>query len=321
MSCAVNSYALISGYVGWDKEVRYGRIIELWCQVSFYTIGLTMLLRIIRPDMLYLDAYINAFFPITSGQYWYITAYFGLMIFLPFLNHGIQKMNSTQLLLSAGLMLGAFVLLPSCLPDFSIGEGYGLSGGFSTLWLATLYIFGAILNKYHILHRIKKKRGYALFISASIFSFGFMIVFSHFQGKVPFSWFNAKRFMVTTEITMLLEGVALLTVFEKVKLGRAFREIVLFLAPSTLGVYLFHEFPLLKYNILQKLFDGFANKPMFEMIALILGSSCAIYAVGICIDLVRRILFYKLNIRRSCNELAKKIDAKVEKVSLFEMEE
>lgn len=272
------------------------------------------------PDVLYVDAYINAIFPITSGQYWYISAYFGLLFFMPFLNSGIQQMNKTQLIVSVGLMLGAFVVFPLFLPDFSVGDSYGIAGGSSTLWLAVLYILGAVLNKYHILQKMGKVHGYVLFAVAAVFSIVFMAVFSKLEETVPFTWFGAKRFMVSTSITMLLEVVVLLTIFEKVKLG-ATRDRVLYLAPSTLGVYLFHELPLLKYSIPLKLFDGFADKPIFEMIGLILGSSCVIYTIGTCIDLIRRVLFQKLHIKQKCNELAVKIETKIEKISSLEMEE
>lgn len=35
--CAVNCYALISGYVGIGASYRYGRIFFLWLEVLFYT--------------------------------------------------------------------------------------------------------------------------------------------------------------------------------------------------------------------------------------------------------------------------------------------
>lgn len=321
VSCAVNCYALISGYVGWNKKNSFGKIIGLWCQVAFYTIGLTLLLSIIRPDLMYLDAYIYALFPITSGQYWYITAYFGLMFVMPFLNSGIQKMKKSQLLVSIVLLLGSFVILPMFLPDFSIGEGYGLAGGFSTLWLATLYILGAVINKYHILNGLKKKCACILFMAAASFSVCFMLLFSSNNSLFFFSWFSAKRFMVSTAITILLEAVALLSVFENIKLGGLKREIVLYTAPSTLGVYLLHEFPLLKYNILLMCWDRFADKTLYEMIGLIFVSASIIFILGVGIDLVRRFLFQKINVRTKCNDLAEMIEKKLDSLLSIEEEE
>lgn len=41
--CGVNCYALISGYVGVDREYRFTKIVPLHFQVLFYTIGIAAL--------------------------------------------------------------------------------------------------------------------------------------------------------------------------------------------------------------------------------------------------------------------------------------
>ena len=40
--CAVNCYALISGFVGTKAKYRYTNIVMLWLQVVFYTIIITV---------------------------------------------------------------------------------------------------------------------------------------------------------------------------------------------------------------------------------------------------------------------------------------
>ena len=41
--CAVDIYALISGYVWVSAQYRYRNIMELWLQVLFYTVSITTL--------------------------------------------------------------------------------------------------------------------------------------------------------------------------------------------------------------------------------------------------------------------------------------
>ena len=48
--CAVDVYALISGYVWVYAKYRYRNIIELWMQVLFYTILITVLFWVFVPD-------------------------------------------------------------------------------------------------------------------------------------------------------------------------------------------------------------------------------------------------------------------------------
>ena len=48
--CAVDVYALISGYVWVNAKYRYRNIIELWLQVLFYTVSITALFSIFSPS-------------------------------------------------------------------------------------------------------------------------------------------------------------------------------------------------------------------------------------------------------------------------------
>ena len=47
--CAVNCYALISGYVGIYSKHKLSNIFYLWIQVIFYTLSITLLFKIISP--------------------------------------------------------------------------------------------------------------------------------------------------------------------------------------------------------------------------------------------------------------------------------
>jgi surface polysaccharide O-acyltransferase-like enzyme len=40
---AVNCYALISGYIMYNIKVKYKRIVNLWFQVIFYSVGITFI--------------------------------------------------------------------------------------------------------------------------------------------------------------------------------------------------------------------------------------------------------------------------------------
>ncbi|MGN0438549.1 MAG: acyltransferase family protein, partial [Lachnospiraceae bacterium] len=48
--CAVDVYALISGYVWVHAKYRYRNIIELWMQVLFYSVSITVIFRFLVPS-------------------------------------------------------------------------------------------------------------------------------------------------------------------------------------------------------------------------------------------------------------------------------
>ena len=47
--CAVNCYALISGYVGLYAKHRYSSLAELWLRVTYYTVFFTVFFKLISP--------------------------------------------------------------------------------------------------------------------------------------------------------------------------------------------------------------------------------------------------------------------------------
>ena len=84
--CAVNVYALISGYVWVYAKYRYRNLMELWLQVFFYTVSITILFRLLCSSSVSALDWIKAIFPVMFNQYWYFSSYVALFIFIPLLN-------------------------------------------------------------------------------------------------------------------------------------------------------------------------------------------------------------------------------------------
>ena len=87
--CAVDIYALISGYVWIYAKYRYRNLVELWMQVLFYTVSITILFRGFVPSSVSALEWIEAFFSVMFNQYWYFSSYVAL-----FFVYTIVKYNS-----------------------------------------------------------------------------------------------------------------------------------------------------------------------------------------------------------------------------------
>lgn len=79
-------YALISGYVWVYAKYRYRNIIELWLQVLFYTVPITVLFWAFVPSTVSAVEWLKAIFPVMFNQYWYFSSYVALFLFIPLLN-------------------------------------------------------------------------------------------------------------------------------------------------------------------------------------------------------------------------------------------
>ena len=99
--CAVNCFGLISGYVGVQRRFRYSGALALWLRVAFYTLGITAVFACLMPGSVNGDRVLRAFFPVLFRQYWYVTAYFGMCLFIPFFNLLLNRLSKGQLRLLA----------------------------------------------------------------------------------------------------------------------------------------------------------------------------------------------------------------------------
>lgn len=255
---AVNCYALISGYVGVDSPYRYSKCLSLWLQVFFYTLLFILFFTFLQKPITYHD-WIQAFFPIITGQYWYVTAYFGLLIFMPILNLALRKLNTKDLKHIVLLAIIFFSVLPALL-NTKVDE-FSFAKGFSMNWLSVLYIIGAYLKRLDLKRLFSRK--FLLFLCLMAMAVTIFI------------------FFVTLDIK---------------KTGRLFR-IIKRMAPATLGVYLFHLNPLLVKFLLKDGFESFVTAPIWLFPFLILGTALLIYLVSTLVELLRIKLFTYLKVR------------------------
>lgn len=80
---AVNTYAMISGFVSVDSHFKISNILILWLQVLFYGILINTVFFFLLPESRNTSGWIQALFPVTRKEYWYFTAYAGVFFSLP----------------------------------------------------------------------------------------------------------------------------------------------------------------------------------------------------------------------------------------------
>lgn len=285
---AVNCYALISGYVGIQSRYKYSKLANIWLQVFFYTFTITSLFALSGFSITALN-WRHAFFPIVSGEYWYMTAYFGLLIFMPMINAGINALTDRQLKHLVILMAVVFSILPAMMNN-RVAE-FSLSKGFEMTWLMILYIVGAYLHRLN-LNQFSGKKLLATY-------FGCMVVTFAMKFMVGNIWY----WYVSPSLS--LGAISLFILFAKMKIKKGsllFKWIVL-ISPTTLGVYLAHLHPLLVKFVIRGFAESFVNTPIVIYPLLILGVSIMIYIFAFFIEKSRLHIFKWLHVKQLMNRL------------------
>lgn len=278
--CVVNCYALISGYVGYGSKFKFSRLLLLWFQIIFYTVGFTAFFSLTHPEFISSRSWLNAFFPIINIQYWYLTTYFGMYLFIPMMNLVVEQLEEKCLRYTIILFFIFFVTIPA----FKENDLFSLNGGFSVIWFCMLYIIGGYIKKYSI--HISAKWCFIIYILS-----------------VSITWLlkiNGTTFLLDyASPTILVAAITLLLIFANTNFKSTFAtKIITLLAPATLSVYIIHVNPFIWDYYMINLAAPLASQNIFVLITGVFIISFIIYLACSIFDFIRIWLFQKLKLRK-----------------------
>jgi len=171
-------------------------------------------------------------------------------------------------------------------------------GGTTPLWLALLYLIGAVLRKYDLLAKAKKRSYIIVYLVCVIFTWlskiGIGIVTNKLMGE-PFADNMSVNYISPTRV---LAAAALLGLFSSIRIRKMVPAIKI-LSPLAFGVYLVHTNQLVFHRILDNAFDFVADFSTIHMLGFVLLAALIIFAVSILIESMRYGLFGLLKIRDS----------------------
>ena len=279
---AVNSYALVSGYVSWNRRWKPSRIVSVWVQVLFYTVGAAAIFIPLGLWEATDEALQYSFMPIFSGHYWYITAYIATMVFAPFLNAGIAAVNGREGASFAVICAVLFMILPRA----TNMSPFGLSGGYSVLWLMVCYVFGGLISRFEVGKNIPKWVLFIVYILMTVTAWVCKL-----RGSAIF--------MSYISPTMFIGSAALCIMFAKFDIkNRAAVGVIKLFAPAALGVYIIHVNYFIWRLYIHDYAVGFAGGGVIRFTALVIGAAFALYLALSVIEIIRQQLFRLLLINK-----------------------
>ena len=276
---ALDMYAIISGFVGYKKKFKLSRPALIWLELVFYTLTCTLLITIFTPDILPENAWFKSVMPVMNREYWYMTAYFGMVVLMPFLNAGIQKASMKTLSLVLSGVLVFYCILPTYM-DVSV---FNLGSGYSTIWLCVLYVAGGYLA------RLKKKPHPV--ITSAAFVITVLLTWFAKLNDVPgtFSY---------TSPTVVLAAVSLVLTFSQIRIKHKIpQKIIGFVVPSTLGIFIIHVHTFVWENYVKDCAKQYATGNVFLLALMIVAIAALIFVVCGAVDTARRGLFWLIRIK------------------------
>lgn len=298
---SVNVFAVISGYVNYNRKIKYSNLLLLCIQILFYTVMTTAVFGAFYRSRVTAQTLIYAVIPFKISGYWYFAAYFCLFFFMPYLNkltECIDRKSSAKILIAC---FGVFSVLPTVLYQ-DIG---GLANGYSVTWLAVMYFAGACVKKFD--YKLNPKKAFLYYMLCVVASLAGKLGMETVSRMVLGQAKYGNLFSSYISPLIVLSSVFLFLCCKELKLNDRAVGIVRFFAPTTFGVYLIHMEPLIKDFFIVDRFSGFASLPALPMALCVLSTALGIWLVCSLIDRVRLMLFARLKIPSLCVRMEEKI--------------
>ena len=302
-----NVYALISGIVGY-KSTKYSNLFYLWLSVVFYSLGFHYYyLKYKKIGRISGELYYE-YYPVVYGRHWYFSSYFGMFIFLPAINKGVQYLNKPEFNLLVMSIFGIFAFWRTY--HNSKLDYFNINGGLSTIWLLCLYIIGAYIGKFNIIYTGIKK--YIIcFIYLLLFLFlcyiyneysNYTVLVFNVNYKIKIkSFIKRLTFGKLNNIIRTSQAFSITLFFLQLKFNEYLSKFITFLGPLTFGVYLIHVNKNVIRNYLSNLLD---REPYYltdnEVIKMLFLKTIKFFFQCIIIEYLRHLLFTILKIRKIC---------------------
>lgn len=289
---AVNVYMLISGYFLVNSRFKVSRLVELVCQVLFYSILVEVILiatGLVSTEVLAINRILELIFPIQMEHYWFITAYIIMYLFSPVLSTAVHHMDKKQLRNTIIALLIFFSLSKSLLPVQLMTDNKGYDG----VWFICVYLVAAYIRLYGISWLEKRSvQGWLCYGIGvlSILLVTFLVRFVYLKtGSLDHFIGSAFHY---NHVLNLFTSVGLFYVFLNMKFSTEgkFAKVVYKLAPYSLGVYLLHEQIELRYLWPQWLGAGADGNVLYLILRCIV-AVLVVYVIGTLVDMIRGILF------------------------------
>lgn len=236
---AVNCYVLISGYFLVTSKFSIKRILTMWFQVLFFSVGIYLIMVQIGQVKYDFIDFINTFAPVASYQYWFFTCYIGMCFLAPFLNIAINAMSKKQHLIAiiAGFLLfSVYSNLEFTLKPFSMYTGHNI------LWFCYMYLIGSYLRLYPL--KINKYSCLICYFVLSVFVYISKSLLSLTNLGYFSNFISSDYFVDNTSILVVPASVCLFLFFAQIDIKNELASrIILFLSPLAFGVYLIHDNP------------------------------------------------------------------------------
>lgn len=282
---AVNVYMLISGYFLSNSSFKLSRLITLWLQVWFYSVGIGLLgaaTGLLPAEEFNTHYLLTLLFPITMEHYWFMTAYLFLYLFLPFVGMAVRKMTKGQMQIALGGLLLVFSISKSVLPIRLATD----QKGYDCIWYLCVFLAAAYIRRFGIAFLKKRWQCICLYVGACVLIFAESMCLHQIYLRTGSLALIMNVALEYNHVFPFLAAVGLFMTFLMTDVSGKIAKLAKSVAPYTLGVYLLHENMGVRYAW-QNWFGANKISSVIELALYTLAAVVIVFSIGILVDWIR----------------------------------
>lgn len=250
--CPVYVFVMITGYFlsTAGTKLNFSRLLKVYLPMLFYSVVIRIVFAIADGGIKDPVMIIKTLLPAVSKQWYFMTLYLLIVIFSPFLNLMIAKLDRKHFLILVGLLFFIFSIwqplskIEPMRQVFKIENILWTEEGKGIYGFVYMYILGAYMRRYKLIRSAEDKK--SVFGRPWIYVALFFVLLTLNVLLVLF--YPDKRiekvaYYYDHPLTVL-QGVCLFRIFEMIKLEkyRSACKVIAFLSAGNLGVYMISEY-------------------------------------------------------------------------------
>lgn len=287
--CAVNVYALLSGYLYHESKNRLAKLLKLWLQVFFYSFIISVILHFLGFKMnTSIKNILMLMAPLITRKYWYFNAFVGMYLLSPIIAKGVDSIDMKQAKKYVYLLPFVFCFLGLPYDAFYTYKGY------STMWIILLFIIGMLIKKTDSFQSISNWKLCLIFVISTTIS------------MIPKILINNENYYLINYIspTIVVNAIVLLILFSRLQINN---DIVSRFSKYAFGIYLF-QLNRTVWRFLDNRFAFIAKFGTINSFFAVLGFACVLFVVGVLVEILRVCIFKLLRIDNLVDKLCEKIN-------------
>ena len=276
--------------------------------VFFYSIGFNIYFKNFRKNSIIKENIFKDYFPVVFNRYWYFTSYFGMYLYLPIINKGIMYLSKSELKLVVFSILGILVFWRKYIDQKD--DIFHTAGGFSLLWLLTLYITGVYIGKYNIVYTGVKRIIFCFIYLFSFISITLLYYKIYDNSLNNINGYYKRKILLKLKqiltdgydsILKITQSISITLFFLQINYNKYISKVISFLGPLTFGVYLIHSNHIVCDNIFNKIFYNtpYVNN-LYSAMKIFIMIDLKVLIICMIIDYIRHVIFTIFRIKKIC---------------------